>query len=324
MIDYTGFLAQLESTPLSSWLTTLSDQIEQRVYRSNNGNLPRWLNALEQLPHLEASEISLNTPTVRIGLAKDCPEELKPRLEQCLRVLMPWRKGPFEVFGIHIDTEWRSDWKWNRLKPHVSPLSDRLILDVGCGSGYHGWRMLGEGARLVAGIDPSLLYVCQYQAIQKYAQNTSLAVLPFKSEDLPGLVSGFDTVFSMGVLYHRRSPLAHLQELYDFLRPGGELVLETLVVDGDSGETLIPKGRYAKMNNVWRISSSQEIFQQLTDIGFAGIRLADINRTTTDEQRSTDWMQFESLKDFLDSSHQKTIEGYPAPIRGLFIATRPE
>jgi tRNA (mo5U34)-methyltransferase len=35
-------------------------------------------------------------------------------------------------------------------------------------------------------------------------------------------------------------------------------------------------------------------------------------------------MDFHSLKDFLDPNDtSKTIEGYPAPKRGLFIATKP-
>nr|WP_169730591.1 DUF1698 domain-containing protein [Carnimonas nigrificans] len=42
-----------------------------------------------------------------------------------------------------------------------------------------------------------------------------------------------------------------------------------------------------------------------------------------DEQRSTEWMTFQSLKDFLDPEDQhKTIEGYPAPRRALLVATR--
>ncbi|PMC22346.1 tRNA 5-methoxyuridine(34)/uridine 5-oxyacetic acid(34) synthase CmoB, partial [Klebsiella aerogenes] len=44
----------------------------------------------------------------------------------------------------------------------------------------------------------------------------------------------------MGVLYHRRSPLDHLWQLKDQLAPGGELVLETLVIEGDENTVLVP------------------------------------------------------------------------------------
>ncbi len=150
--------------------------------------------------------------------------------------LHPWRKGPYEICGIPIETEWRSDWKWERLQPHIEPLADRLVLDVGCGNGYHGWRMLGEGARLVIGIDPTQLFVMQFEALRHFlGSQHPLRVLPLGIEDLPANLQGFDTVFSMGVFYHRRSPFAHLAELKGALRKGGELVLETLVIEGDGG-----------------------------------------------------------------------------------------
>lgn len=69
-------------------------------------------------------------------------------------------------------------------------------------------------------------------------------------EQLP-LIKAFDTVFSMGVLYHRKSPIEFLQQLKSQLRPGGELMLETLVVEGDENTVLMTGDRYAQMRNVW-------------------------------------------------------------------------
>ena len=133
---------------------------------------------------------------------------------------MPWRKGPWSLYGVNIDTEWRSDWKWERVLPHLSDLTGRTILDVGCGSGYHMWRMIGAGARLAVGIDPTQLFLCQFEAVRKLLGNDQRAhLLPLGIEQLPAL-NAFDTVFSMGVLYHRRSPLDHLWQLKDQLVPG--------------------------------------------------------------------------------------------------------
>jgi tRNA (mo5U34)-methyltransferase len=133
---------------------------------------------------------------------------------------MPWRKGPYSLYGINIDTEWRSDWKWERVLPHLSDLTGRTILDVGCGSGYHMWRMIGAGAHLAVGIDPTQLFLCQFEAVRKLLGNDQRAhLLPLGIEQLPAL-EAFDTVFSMGVLYHRRSPLDHLWQLKDQLAPG--------------------------------------------------------------------------------------------------------
>ena len=133
-----------------------------------------------------------------------------------------------------------------------------------------------------------------------------------------------DTVFSMGVLYHRRSPFEHLGELLDALRRGGELVLETLVVEGDAERVLVPADRYAMMRNVWFIPSPAAMLGWLRRAGFREARLVDVAATTTQEQRRTPWMRFESLADFLDPADPRlTREGYPAPLRAVFIASRP-
>jgi tRNA (mo5U34)-methyltransferase len=224
---------------------------------------------------------------------------------------------------MHLDTEWRSDWKWERVVPHIQPLAGRRVLDVGGGNGYHGWRMVGEGADLVTVIDPTIVFTMQYQLIQQFVQSDKMFVLPIGIEQMPE-VGWFDTVFSMGVLYHRRSPLKHLMELRGCLRKQGELVLETLVVEGPEGMTLMPEERYAKMKNVWFIPSVETMLLWLRKCGFKSVQCVDVSTTSLDEQRRTEWMTFESLEDFLDpDDYSKTIEGYPAPMRAVFTAIAP-
>jgi tRNA (mo5U34)-methyltransferase len=261
---------------------------------------------------------------ITIGEQTDCDNSQRQQLDQNLRLFHPWRKGPFRLFGIDIDTEWRSDMKWDRVIPHISSLNDKVVLDIGCGSGYHCWRMEGKGARLVVGIEPTLSYVMQYHVMQHYIQSSRTFVLPFSTDNMPEVANAFDTVFSMGVLYHRRAPIDHLDQLWNWLKPGGELVLETLVKEGKQGQILVPENRYAKMRNVWFIPSCDTLALWLRRCNFENIHCVDVNQTTTEEQRSTEWMQFESLKDFLDPEDpDKTIEGYPAPRRAIFIANKP-
>jgi len=125
----------------------------------------------------------------------------------------------------------------------------------------------------------------------------------------------------MGLLYHRRAPLDHLLQLKSFLKPNGELVLETLVIDGPEGEVLSPRGRYAKMPNVWFIPTIPTLEVWLERMGFENIRVVDVTKTTSEEQRVTSWMSFESLTDFLDPKNQNlTTEGYPAPKRAVILA----
>lgn len=320
---YQPFFDYLDEMGLSEWRAQLQTQVNDKLVVAKHGKMPMWLDGLASLPEVTLSQLELKSE-VRIGEINDLGEFSRERLVELLKSFHPWRKGPYHLFDIHIDTEWRSDWKWDRVLPHIQPLSGRRVLDVGGGNGYHGWRMLGEGAEMVLGIDPTVVFAMQYQLMQHFIQSNKHFVLPIGIEQMPDNLGWFDTVFSMGVLYHRRSPLKHLMELRGCLRPKGELVLETLIVDGPAGMTLMPEQRYAKMNNVWFIPSVETMLLWMRKCGFKDARCVDINVTSLEEQRRTEWMTFESLQDFLDPDDiSKTIEGYQAPKRGVFIATAP-
>jgi len=322
MIDYSSFFEYIKSSQLSRYESYFREKIDN-AFELNN-DISKWQNAIDNFPAISPSKIGISNSTISIGNAEDCTEVEKRDLKESLMELHPWRKGPYNIFGNFIDTEWRSDWKWNRLKEHISALQNKKVLDVGCGNGYHCWRMLGEGAKSVIGVDPFMLSIFQFNAINHFIKNNSLWLLPIKMENFPEQTKFFDTVFSMGVLYHRRSPFDHLYELRDALHSKGELVLETLVIDGKLGEVLVPEERYAQMRNVWFIPSTLTLESWLKKSGFKNIRLVDVTPTTVEEQRKTEWMKFDSLNDFLSPSDStKTIEGYPAPKRAIFIANTP-
>lgn len=320
MINFDSFFSRPE---FQQWHANFQTAIEQRVDPKRHGDLTNWLNIVDSLPAIDNAHVALDLDTVTIGSKGVISQEHKNQLHEALFALKPWRKGPYQIFDTFIDTEWRSDWKWQRVSPHITSLKGRAVLDVGCGTGYHCWRMLGDGADYVLGIDPSMRFLIQHMAIQKYAQNRNFDLLPIGIEDMPSSMPVFDSVFSMGVLYHRRNPINHLVELKNLLNSGGELVLETLIIDEVEGGILTPTERYAQMRNVWSIMTVDKIISLIEQAGFTNIRCADQNVTSLDEQRRTEWMQFHSLKEFLDPNDiSKTIEGYPAPKRGLFIATK--
>ena len=324
MIDYQPLYNALIDAKADAWVKLLPQQLASAFDPARHANLAQWQSVINSLPIPATAYRLLDTGAVQIGLSDNLSEAGKIELEHQLKAFHPWRKGPYNLFGINIDTEWRSDWKWDRVKNHISPLSHRLVLDVGCGNGYHCWRMLGAGAKMVVGIDPLLLNVMQFQVVRKLHGEAPVYVLPLGIEELPYGLKAFDTVFSMGVLYHRRSPIDHLMELRDCLQSGGELVLETLVIDGGLGETLLPEGRYAKMRNVWFLPSCETLVSWLKRCGFKDVRLIDVTATSVQEQRSTEWMQFHSLKDFLSAENpQLTCEGLPAPKRAIIIANNP-
>ena len=322
ILDYTPLIERLRHDEVDALADALPLVLEAGLDVNRYGDIPRWKQSLDALPDIEISHVDTASSSVRAGVAADCDEAQSIQLHEALMGLHPWRKGPFSVAGIDIDTEWRSDFKWDRLKDKIQSLDGRRVLDVGCGSGYHCWRMAAAGAELVVGIDPTPLFVMQYWAMQKYLQNPNVWVVPMRMEALPEKLKTFDTVFSMGILYHRRSPFDHLQELRDALVSGGQLVLETLVIEGDDGEVLVPEGRYSKMGNVWFIPSVPTLCSWLAKMKFSDIEVIDISTTTAEEQRATDWMTFHSLTDFLDPNDStKTAEGHPAPRRVVVVAT---
>lgn len=317
---FNQFYAQIAQTNLSPWLEVLPAQLAVWQTQQLHGDFAKWQKLLKKLPQTNTSNCEIKSQ-VSFGTTDDVDEYTQKQIIGLLKQFKPWRKGPFNVHGIQIDTEWRSDWKWDRVLPHLDPLKDRQVLDIGCGSGYHMWRMLGEDAKLVVGVDPSQLFLMQFQAIKHFNPDPRIHLLPIGVEQLPEL-KAFDTVFSMGVLYHRRSPIDFLHQLKMQLRTGGQLVLETLVVDGDDTTVLMAGERYAQMRNVWFLPSTQALSIWMSRVGFKDVKVVDVAVTTTQEQRQTDWMDSLSLGDFLDPNDpSKTIEGYPAPKRAVLIGT---
>ena len=286
----------------------------QRLKDSTHGDLQHWLEAIRTLPTGDAV-VDLDRAAPVLCQLVDDPGQLN----RSLFALHPWRKGPLVLGGAKIDTEWRSDWKWDRIAHHLN-LEGQQVMDIGCGNGYFGLRMLGARARLVVGIDPTMVFVMQWLAMQKLAPGLNNFVLPMGVEHLPVDTGGFDSVFSMGVLYHRRDPLAHLRQLKSFVRPGGHVVLETLVLEGEDKKILEPQGRYARMRNVHAVPTVGVLLDWLKQAGMKDTEILDVCKTTLKEQRSTEWMTFESLRESLDEkNHSLTVEGHPAPVRAAVL-----
>ena len=293
-------LEALDRLELPAWRKHVQQLMVERLSPSGHGDFERWNAVLERLPGRDAAE----------------------NRELLLR-LAPWRKGPFDVGGVEIDAEWRSDMKWRRVCEAVESFDGRDVLDVGCGNGYYALEIAAAGARNVIGIDPTILFVMQFQAVNRFAGAGNVHVVPARLEELPLPAARFDTTLSMGVLYHRRSPLDHLRQLHATLRHGGQLLLETIYLPGDTAFARTPPGRYARMRNVWLLPSLPELQVWLQKSGFDDIDVIETSVTTVEEQRRTDWMTFESLAEALDpDDSSKTVEGWPAPHRVVITATR--
>ena len=296
-------------------------EINNQAFQVNNGNIPKWSQAIDTIDALPKGKISLKKPYISIN--KDCIDS--ELLMEALYKLVPWRKGHFMINDLALESEWDGDMKWQRISKHIKPLKNKRVLDVGAGNGYFTLRMAMEGAKRALGIDPFLLFNYQFRAIKSMIESPLNAILlPVNLEDMPKKPI-FDTVFSMGVLYHQRDHMAHLSQLHEMMAPDAELVIETLVVEGPEDYILVPKGRYAQMRNVYSIPSIKTLKSWLNDANFNNVRVVDVSKTTTAEQRKTPWIgeNGASLEDFLDPLDDSlTIEGYPAPTRAIVVCER--
>ncbi len=309
-------------TGLEAFHPEIREALGRHYENKPHGKSDEWQNILQEMPLFDSTHFRFDLDCVSVELPSN--QSIDARVfESQLKIFKPWRKGPWRLLGQQIETEWHSDWKWKRIQPHITSLHNRRVLDIGTGNGYFLYRMLGDGAELALGIDPTRLFLYQFAITQRLLPNNNAYLLPLRSEHLPAFES-FDTVFSLGVLYHRRSPIDHLTELMSFMRPGGELVLETLIVPGDESTILVPQDRYAKMANVWFLPSAPALENLLQRAGLKNVRTVSANRTSIDEQRSTGWMDFQSLVNFLDVENPtQTVEGYPAPCRAVVIGNKP-
>lgn len=271
--------------------------------------------------------VDLDSPSVRIGVAELLRPEESRTLAELIRRLVPWRKGPFSLFGQAIEAEWRSDRKWARIEPILPPLWNKRVLDVGCNNGYYLLRLLGlaerRGERLgcALGIDPSEAFCFAFQLFQRYLARPELGYELLGIEHASLFGETFDIVLCLGIVYHQRDPLSALQSLRRCMRRGGLLVLESQAIEGEEPVALFPPDRYAKMRNVYFVPTASCLAAWAERAGFTNVRVVSFDRVTEEEQRRTELAPYESLSDFLDPADpNRTVEGHPAPFRALVIA----
>jgi len=240
-----------------------------------------------------------------------------------LRAFMPWRKGPFSVYGIDIDAEWRSEKKWQRLEPFLPDLKGRIIADIGCSNGYYMFRMTPARPKLVVGFEPAVQpYYC-FQALNGMAGFKNLHIDLLGVEHIKLFPEAFDLIFLMGVIYHRPSPVEVLRDILNGLKPGGALILESQAIPGNDPVALFPEKTYAKVPGTYFVPTGRCLQNWLLRAGFRDVTLCCSHPMSSREQRKTDWMVFESYSDFIDPENETlTIEGYPAPWRVFLKAVK--
>ena len=277
-----------------------------------------WKNIL---PYQEAIK---NLPTyekVGVGLGDsvtiDIPtltQNQNLQIKETALLMKPWRKGPFQINDLFIDSEWQSQIKYNLLEPHFN-LKDKIVGDIGCNNGYYLFRMLSHKPKKLIGFDPSAIYYSQFQFLNHFIQSEIVYEL-LGVEHVEFYEYKFDILFCLGVLYHRSDPIGMLKSLYKGLNKGGELILDTFMIDGEEEICLTPKERYSKIPNIYFVPTVKALENWCYRAGFDTFEVLEIMVTSSEEQRKTEWIDTQSLEDYLDPNDKtKTVEGYPAPKR---------
>ena len=276
----------------------------------------RFRQPYESVQHIRAASCDFSGDTVTIGSAGELSAEDGKKVYRALRDFMPWRKGPFEVFGIEIDAEWRSERKWNRVLPELPDLQGKIVADIGCNNGYYMFRMAHYKPRLVIGFEPYLQHYFTFRTLNGFAGCENLFCELLGVEDIGLFKKSFDVVFLMGILYHRSSPVDVLREIRTAMKPGGVLIVESQAIPGIEPWALFPEQRYAKVPGTYFVPTGTCLTNWLSRAGFAEVKIFFSHPMSSREQRGTDWMVFESYRDFIDKDDPSlTVEGYPAPIR---------
>ncbi|MFP7753580.1 tRNA 5-methoxyuridine(34)/uridine 5-oxyacetic acid(34) synthase CmoB [Thermodesulfobacteriota bacterium B35] len=283
----------------------------------------RYRQPMRAISHLRAGSCDFSGDVVRIGRREEISEQEHTLVLESMRSFMPWRKGPFSVFGIRIDAEWRSERKWNRIVPELPDLRGRIVADIGCNNGYYMFRMLPHRPALVLGFEPYVQHYYAFHTLNSLAAQKELALEPLGIEHLDLFPGCFDVIFCLGILYHRPSPVEALRSLQAALKPGGTVIIESQAIPGDAPVALFPGRTYAKVPGTWFVPTASCLDNWLARTGFSDIRCFCRHPMSSREQRRTEWMVFESYEDFIDKHNpERTIEGYPAPWRVFFKARK--
>ena len=282
----------------------------------------RYRHPFESIRHIKTQHLDFTKDTVKIGQAGELSKTDQRKVKQALKAFMPWRKGPFDIFGTEIDAEWRSEKKWNRLQSAMPCLKGKVIADIGSNNGYYLFRMAAHQPQLALGFEPLLHHHYTFKTLNNFAGQKNIRSEMLGVEQLGLFKECFDVVFMMGILYHRISPVEVLKETLKALKPGGMIIVESQAIPGDDPIALFPESTYAKVPGTWFVPTGPCLVNWLTRSGYEDVDLFSSHPMSGSEQRRTPWMTFESYDDFIDPDNPDlTVEGHPAPIR-IYIKAR--
>lgn len=314
-------LSYLTGMPQASQAALENILLEKnRLFQENQ--LSAMRHSLRALRHIHATQVECAEEVVRIGTAKDLTHEESVILKNCIEQFAPWRKGPFELFGQCIDAEWKSDLKWQRFQPHIEPLQNARVADIGSNNGYFLFRMSAENPEVALGFEPTRRYALNFHFLHHFTKLASLHTELLGYQELAYFQAYFSHIFLMGILYHHSDPIRILKLCHQAMQKGGQLLLETMGIAGNEEKCIFPKGKYAGVSGVYFIPDQAALFNMLHRAGFRKITCIYNEPHSPLEQRTTAFSGTPSFAAFIEKDTGVTIEGYPPVHRIYFICQK--
>ncbi|GED67798.1 methyltransferase [Brevibacillus reuszeri] len=111
--------------------------------------------------------------------------------------------------------------EWHVLRGLLPELTDKDVLDLGCGFGWHCLYARQQQARTVIGVDISEKML---QKAREQTDDSAISYVRMSIEDISFERAQFDLVISSLALHYVESFAEVCQKVYEYLKPGGAFI----------------------------------------------------------------------------------------------------
>jgi len=186
--------------------------------------------------------------------------------------------GPdrFEV-SDHMGDKWLLDMESfiNNYGMSVDTFKNKTILDVGTWTGATTYMLCAMGAKHVVSVEEAKKYSAFTQYVVK-SYELPVTTVPQSLYDLevPELHAKFDIVYFPGVIYHLSDPVLALRILFNRLKLGGIIIVETMSADvvlGGGKHASIAYDRITRTGNNYFGLSARVLREMMEDVGFSDV-----------------------------------------------------
>lgn len=156
-------------------------------------------------------------------------------------------------------------------------LTDRRVLDIGCGEGFFSFESERRGAHAVVAIDTRPAALAKFalcaRALGSKAETLSLSVYDLD----PATMGQFDVVFCLAVLHHLDHPLLAIERIAGVTR--GCLVLEYVeAVPLLHEDAAMLVRRFGERGQFRLLPTRQLMLEMLARVGFARVEVLGAHR----------------------------------------------